>query len=266
MAAPRRIGLLPIRRRLGRVRQGRRAVQPAARGRGSESSNSSRETVEKAWLVDSLQSSSLQSQDTPPRPDSPAPAPLLADRLGRLRYQYCELNSSPHLILQHSIPCCRERDHSAAWGPAVPSLQDSMQCVPQRAGPFPAVNWRQDTWSDMQLFVVINSAVFLAGAVVQVGAGGWRGANPAGRAVPRAAPDLVRSGPHPPPGWAPLPANNGLLSAAALVLTDAVCGRRALQALLLRGMDESAAPLPEGAGLLHQMWHSLYSVLAVVLG
>ncbi|KAL4421222.1 hypothetical protein ABPG75_010513 [Micractinium tetrahymenae] len=67
-----------------------------------------------------------------------------------------------------------------------------------------AVNWRQDTWSDLQLFAVINSAVFLAGAAVQ--------------------------------------------------------------ALLLRGVDESVPPPPEGAGLLHQMWYSLYSVLAVVLG
>lgn len=31
-------------------------------------------------------------------------------------------------------------------------------------------NWRQDTWSDLQLFMVLNTLVFLAGAWVEVSA------------------------------------------------------------------------------------------------
>lgn len=29
-------------------------------------------------------------------------------------------------------------------------------------------NWRQDTWSDLQLFLTINAAVFLGGAAIEV--------------------------------------------------------------------------------------------------
>ena len=32
-------------------------------------------------------------------------------------------------------------------------------------------NWRQDTWSDLQLFMMLNATVFLGGAIVEVGAG-----------------------------------------------------------------------------------------------
>ncbi|KAL4432522.1 hypothetical protein ABPG77_000459, partial [Micractinium sp. CCAP 211/92] len=64
-------------------------------------------------------------------------------------------------------------------------------------------NWRQDTWSDLQLFMILNMLVFAAGAWVEG---------------------------------------------------------------VIRGMDATLPPPPEGAGVLQQMWYDLYGVLAVVLG
>ena len=45
--------------------------------------------------------------------------------------------------------------------------------VPRQPSPPPlvcrcAVNWRQDTWSDLQLFMLLNASVFIAGAWVEV--------------------------------------------------------------------------------------------------
>ncbi|KAL4421226.1 hypothetical protein ABPG75_010517 [Micractinium tetrahymenae] len=65
-------------------------------------------------------------------------------------------------------------------------------------------NWRQDTWSDLQLFMVLNVLIFLAGA------------------------------------W--------------------------VEGAVIRNMDATLPPPPEGAGPLQQMWYNLYTVLAVVLG
>lgn len=65
-------------------------------------------------------------------------------------------------------------------------------------------NWRQDTWSDLQLFMVLNTLVFLAGA------------------------------------W--------------------------VEGTIIRNMDDSMEPPPEGAGPLVTAWYNLYKVLAVVLG
>lgn len=64
-------------------------------------------------------------------------------------------------------------------------------------------NWRQDTWSDLQLFMVLNLLVFMAGA------------------------------------W--------------------------VEGAVIRSLDITVEPPPEGSTALGQFWYNLYSVLAVVL-
>ena len=179
----------------------------------------------------------------------------------------------------------------------------SWQVAPSSAPPAcaSAVNWRQDTWSDLQLFVTLNLVVFLAGAWIEVGAGAGTLACispgslplPAGAMLadclapycPHASMSTVRpccrtymtmccwfalrlyrtaapGGLHP---CRPAARQNEGVHVLSCCTKACMCFLAA-QGTIIQSLDGSVKPPPEGAGVVQQVWYSLYKVLAVVLG
>lgn len=169
---------------VGRHRR-QRAAPPLARSRpGSGGGNGSSRwgnenrlspggrSDEAKWLPDT-ETSFLHSVDlssTPAHHRPPARAPpwqqALATKLGKLQYQYCEHVSGAERVVRRcgtlGPPANAARAPPCAVRPALPLHKTLLP------GPGPAVNWRQDTWSDLQLFMILNMLVFAAGAWVEV--------------------------------------------------------------------------------------------------
>lgn len=176
-----------------------------------------------------------------------APAPAWRRTLNslgaRLQYKYCEclFMCCAALAVQCSMLCSVLGCVLRAM--CMPAAQSLLACRSSNC----AVNWRQDTWSDLQLFALFNAAVFMVGACIEVGAPPC--------CVPSAGSPALCA-PH---------TDLATAAAAHSVLVQHLLPLR-LQGFIIRGMDDTVPPPPEGAGPLQAFWFNLYRTLAVVLG